>query len=47
LTPTEQAELLLEQFAKRAQQDEEHFYQQYRKFFGAAGRVLDARWEQR
>jgi hypothetical protein len=47
LTPTEQAELLLEQFAKRAQDDEAFFYRQYMRFFGAAGRVLDARYEQR
>lgn len=44
MTPTEMAELLLEDFAARAQEVEQAAWERYRKFQLLAELICDAKW---
>lgn len=47
LTLQEMVEALLWDFAKRAEQDEDHAYQNYRKFIDSSEQVMEAHQERR
>jgi hypothetical protein len=44
MTPTQMAEQLLQDFAKRASQDEDRAYRRYREFSNAAENLSELRW---
>jgi hypothetical protein len=44
MNPTEMAQLLLEDFAERAQIAEQAAWERYRKFQALAEQICDAKW---